>query len=119
VTRNARSLDPQARTLRTEINLPNPQGKLLPGMYLQATITVQHPDVWTMPTGAVVTEGDQTFCYRLVEGKAVRTPHQVGLRGGGLVEVLKKQVKSSSPGEEGRWEDITGERTSSPATRPR
>ena len=40
MTRNARSLDPQARTLRTEIDLPNPPSKLLPGMYVQATITV-------------------------------------------------------------------------------
>jgi RND family efflux transporter MFP subunit len=109
VTRNARSLDPQARTLRTEIDLPNPQGQLLPGMYVQATITVQHPGAWTLPAGAVVTEGDQTFCYLLIDGKAVRTPLQVGLRGGDLVEVLKKQVKSPSPGAEGQWEDFTGE----------
>jgi multidrug efflux pump subunit AcrA (membrane-fusion protein) len=109
VTRNARSLDPRARTLRTEIDIPNPEGKLLPGMYVQASITVQHPNAWTLPAAAVVTEGDQTSCYRVVDGKAVRTPLQVGLRGGGLVEVLKKQVKSPSPGEEGRWQDITGD----------
>jgi RND family efflux transporter MFP subunit len=109
VTRNARSLDPRARTLRTEIDLPNPKGRLLPGMYVQAAITVQHPDVWTLPAAAVVTEGDQTFCYRAEGGKAVRTPLQVGLRGGGLVEVLQKQARGASPGEEGRWEAITGE----------
>jgi RND family efflux transporter MFP subunit len=108
VTRNARSLDPQSRTLRTEIDLPNSGGKLLPGMYVQATITVQHPDAWTLPAAAVVTEGDQTFCYRVVDGKAVRTPLQVGLRGAGLVEVLKKQEPAPAPGEEGRWAEITG-----------
>jgi multidrug efflux pump subunit AcrA (membrane-fusion protein) len=109
VTRNARSLDARARTLRTEIDLPNPQGKLLPGMYVQATITVQHANVWTLPAAAVLTEGDQTFCYRVENGKAVRTPLQVGLRGGGLVEVLKKQLPAASPGAEGRWEAITGD----------
>jgi RND family efflux transporter MFP subunit len=108
VTRNARSLDPQARTLRTEIDLPNPDWKLLPGMYVQATIIVQHANVWTLPAAAVVTEGDQTFCYRLVDGKAVRTPLQVGLGGEGLVEVVRKQVKAVPPGEEGQWEDISG-----------
>jgi RND family efflux transporter MFP subunit len=107
VTRNARALNPQARTLRTEIDLPNPDGKLLPGMYVQARITVRHENVWTLPAAAVVTEGDQTVCYRLVDGKAVRTPLQVGLTGGGLVEVLKKQVRPS-PGGEPRWEDLTG-----------
>jgi RND family efflux transporter MFP subunit len=109
VTRNARSLDPQARTLRTEIDIPNPEGKLLPGMYVQASITVEHRNAWTLPAGAVVTEGDQTFCSRVADGRAVRTPLQVGLSGGGLVEVLKKQVKSPSLGEEGRWEDVTGD----------
>jgi RND family efflux transporter MFP subunit len=109
VTRNARSLDPAARTLRTEIDLANPRGKLLPGMYVQARIVVEHRGVWTLPASAVMTEGDQTFCYRVAGGKALRTPLQVGLRGGGRVEVLKKQMTAPSPGEEGRWESITGD----------
>jgi RND family efflux transporter MFP subunit len=109
VTRNARSLDPQARTLRTEIDLPNPKGKLLPGMFVQATITVQRPNVWSLPAAAIVTEGDQNFCYRVENGKAIRTPLQVGLRGDGLIEVLKKYLRGTSSDAEGRWEDITGE----------
>ncbi len=108
VTRNARSLDPQARTLRTEIDVPNPDQRLRPGMYVQARITVEHRGVWALPAAAVRTEGDQTFCYTVEAGKAVRTPLQVGLRGGGLVEVLKKQVRPPSEGAEGPWEPITG-----------
>ena len=107
VTRNARSLNPLARTLRTEIDLPNPDGKLLPGMYVQASITVEHPDVWTLPAAAVATVGDQTFCYRVENGKAVKTPLQVGLRGGGLVEVLKLGVKATASSDV-RWEPIAG-----------
>ncbi len=107
VTRTARALDRQARTLRTEIDLPNPDGKLLPGMYVQARLIVRHKNVWTLPAAAVVTQGDQAVCYRVVNGKAVRTPLQVGLRGGGLAEVLRKQVKTA-PGAEPRWEDING-----------
>jgi RND family efflux transporter MFP subunit len=109
VTRNSRSLNPQSRTLRTEIDLPNPQGKLLPGMYVQSTITVEHRNVWTLPAVAVVTEGEQTFCYRVENGKALRTPLQIGLAGGGLIEVLKKQVPAISPGGEAKWEDFTGD----------
>jgi RND family efflux transporter MFP subunit len=40
VVRTARSLDPSTRTLRTELYLPNPDGVLLPGMYVQVKITV-------------------------------------------------------------------------------
>jgi hypothetical protein len=102
-------LNPQSRTLRTEIDLPNAERKLLPGMYVQATITVEHSNVWTLPASAIATEGEQTFCNRVEDGKAVRMPLQIGLKGGGLVEVLKKQVRSTSGSDEGRWEGISGE----------
>jgi len=109
VTRASGALDPQTRTLHTEIDLPNADGRLLPGMYADITIIAEHKGVWALPAKAVRIEGDHPFCYLLQNGRAVRTPLQVGLRGGDLVEVLKKQVKSPSPGEEGRWEDITGD----------
>ena len=109
MTRNSRALDPQSRTLRTEIDLPNPRGRLLPGMYVQATILIEHLNVWSLPLGAVATEGEHIFCIRVVNGKAVRTPLQLGLRGGDLVEVLKQQVRAAAPGEPASWEDITGE----------
>jgi HlyD family secretion protein len=109
VTRNARALDPQSRTLRIEIDLPNPDNKLMPGMYVQATIHIQHAGAWTLPAAAVVTDGDQTYSYCVQNGKAVRTPLQTGLRGDGLVEVVKKRQGSPSSGEADRWVDITGE----------
>ncbi|HZU39239.1 MAG TPA: efflux RND transporter periplasmic adaptor subunit, partial [Gemmataceae bacterium] len=111
VKRNARALNPQARTLRTEIdvpNPPNPKGRLLPGMYVQATITVEHANAWTIPDAAFFTVGDQMYCYRVVKGKAVRTALQVGLQGNGLVEVLAMQQPPARSGEEGRWQPVTG-----------
>jgi len=38
VTRIATALDPATRTMRVEIDLPNPGEKLLPGMYAQVTL---------------------------------------------------------------------------------
>jgi RND family efflux transporter MFP subunit len=114
VTRNANSLNPQNRTLRIEIDLDNPrdkngQRKLLPGMYVQAVITVQHTKAWTLPSSAVRTVGDQISCYRVVKDQAIRTPLQVGLRGGGLVEILKMRTQPPSGDTEGQWVDITGQ----------
>ncbi len=109
VTRNARALDPRSRTLRTEIDLPNPQGKLLPGMYVQASLVVQHVNAWTVPEAAVLSEGNQSICYRVQNGKAIRTPLQIGLKGGGLVELLMLQKASESPPAEGRWIPISGD----------
>ena len=97
-----------ARTLRTEVDLPNPEGKLLPGLYVDVTITVEHRDVWALPASAVVTKEDESFCYRWENGKAVRTPLRLGLSGGGLVEVLKIQLKPVRSGGQKVWEDVTG-----------
>jgi RND family efflux transporter MFP subunit len=109
VTRTARSLDPATRTLRTEIELPNPDGKLLPGTYVNVTITPQRRNVWTLPESAVVVTEEGNYCYRVEEGKAVRTPLQVGLIGGELVQILKKQAKPTKGGTKEVWENITGE----------
>jgi RND family efflux transporter MFP subunit len=38
VTRTATAIDPATRTMRVEIDLPNPEGTLLPGMYANVTL---------------------------------------------------------------------------------
>jgi RND family efflux transporter MFP subunit len=113
VKRTAWALTPKdkERTLRTEIDVENPtdaenpNGRLRPGMYAYAAITVEHANVLALPVSAVVTHGEQIFCYRVEDGKAVRVPIKVGFRDDKFVEVVKKQKASK----EGRWEDFTGE----------
>jgi multidrug efflux pump subunit AcrA (membrane-fusion protein) len=39
----ATSLNPTTRTMRAEIDLPNPTETLRPGMYAQVTLTVRSP----------------------------------------------------------------------------
>ena len=43
VTRLADAIEPASRTMRTEVDLPNPAGALRPGMYAQVTIKLQQP----------------------------------------------------------------------------
>lgn len=43
VTRAAGALDPDLHTMTTEIQVPNPDGTLLPGMYVQAELTLPVP----------------------------------------------------------------------------
>jgi RND family efflux transporter MFP subunit len=106
VTRASKSLQPQNRTLRTEIDLPNTDGRLLPGMYVNATIVAEHKNVWALPEAAVLAQGDDKYCYFIENGKALRTPVQVGLSGGGLVEITKKKVLKAENKES--WGDFTG-----------
>ena len=43
VTRSAGALDPDLHTMTTEVQVPNPDGALLPGMYVQAELTLPVP----------------------------------------------------------------------------
>jgi RND family efflux transporter MFP subunit len=100
-------LNPTQRTLRTEIDLPNPTGILRPGMYVHASVPVDQPGAWTIPSAAVVIRDERTFCYVLESGKAVRTLLRLGSRSGDTVEVLKKSTRSPS-GKVVGWENLTG-----------
>jgi HlyD family secretion protein len=87
VARSSWALDSIARTLRAEIDIPNPEGKLRPGMYASAVIVLEeHPGALTVPASAVVKQGGP-FSYVVSGGKAVRKPITLGLEEGGRVEV--------------------------------
>jgi RND family efflux transporter MFP subunit len=108
------ALDRTTRTLVAEIDLPNPGDQLRPGMYAYATLSAELPNVLTLPSTAIVTQGDvlqgyQTYCFVVEEGKVRRTGIEIGARGTDRVQVLKKQTRPAKKGEEGRWEDFTGE----------
>jgi hypothetical protein len=47
---------------------------------------------------------------RVENGKAARLPVNVGIRAGNVVEVLKKQTKPPKAGEDGLWEEISGQK---------
>lgn len=61
VTRFADSLDEQTRTMHTEIDFQNSDGRLLPGMYVVATIAqVEKKSILTLPVEAVsIKENDE------------------------------------------------------------
>jgi RND family efflux transporter MFP subunit len=109
VTRVSRSLDRQNLTLTTQIDLPNEDEKLLPGMYVNVTIIAEHKNTWALPEAAVLTQGEQSFCYRVENGKAVRTPIQLGLHGTEWVEVSKILAQPATSAEGSQWRDVTGE----------
>jgi RND family efflux transporter MFP subunit len=44
VTRTANALDPSSRTLLVEVQVPNPEGKLLPGMYIEVDLHLPRKD---------------------------------------------------------------------------
>lgn len=59
VARAAGALDPDLHTMSTEIDVPNPDGALLPGMYVQAALTLPVPHrVLEIPSTALYSDAD-------------------------------------------------------------
>jgi HlyD family secretion protein len=101
VARTSWSLTAKARTLRAEIDLPNTDARLLPGMYVYATVLIERSNVFAVPVGAVTELGNQNCCYLLENGKAVKMPVQVGVSDGTWIQMAGKQVN-------GVWVAFTG-----------
>jgi membrane fusion protein (multidrug efflux system) len=91
VVRTARSLDPATRTLRTELFLPNPEGALLPGMYVQVKLSVgrENPGL-LIPARTLVLrkEGPQVVVVT-PEGKTELRSVKLGRDLGQEIEVLQ------------------------------
>jgi len=91
VSRFADSLDPQTRTMETEVDFQNNDGKLLPGMYVQAVITPpDRSDMLTVPLeavelGANASEGDVLVVnsQNILEDRKLK----LGVQGSTKVEV--------------------------------
>jgi RND family efflux transporter MFP subunit len=61
VTRFTDALDPSTRTMQVEIDVPNPNYHLQPGMYANVTLLANsHADALTVPVTAILRSGDKT-----------------------------------------------------------
>ena len=64
VTRFSVDVKADTRTMHTEVDVPNPEHVLLPGLYAEATVTIERkPDAIAVPLQAVAHEGDETRVY--------------------------------------------------------
>jgi multidrug efflux pump subunit AcrA (membrane-fusion protein) len=108
VTRFSWALDATTRTLRVQIDLPNPDGVLRPGMFATARFVTERPGAWVVPAGAISTAEEQPFAVRVEEGRGVKTPVKLGARQNGMVELIQKQTRPTPRGEPVAWEPLTG-----------
>jgi RND family efflux transporter MFP subunit len=54
ITRTANAVDVNARTLRVEVDLPNPDGALVPGLFVQVAFALHTQGVSQVPAAALV-----------------------------------------------------------------
>lgn len=90
VTRTSWTLQAASRTLRTEIDIPNPDGKLRPGMYATAEIEVaRRADTLSLPKSAIFQQGAESFALGISsDHKIVKLPIKTGIVAGSDVEIL-------------------------------
>lgn len=90
VTRFTNALDPTTRTEQVEIDVPNPDYHLQPGMYANVTLmTSSKPDVLTVPVEAIQRAGNKTYALALnAQNQVERREVQTGVQGSNRVEVV-------------------------------
>jgi membrane fusion protein, multidrug efflux system len=82
-------LDPATRTAPIEIEIPNPDFRLKPGMYARVGITTQtKKEALVLPSSAVVDLGGRRGVFQLQNDVAVFRTVQSGTEQGLIVEIL-------------------------------
>jgi len=92
ITRTTESLDPATRTLLVEIDLPNKDHRLEPGMFINATLYLErHQNALTiLPAAIVPSPNGQTKSVFIVDqGKAKLVPIKTGIDDGIWMEVVE------------------------------
>jgi Cu(I)/Ag(I) efflux system membrane fusion protein len=85
------SVDPATRTLKARLELANPGGRLVPGMFVKMQIdNPRTAKMLLVPTEAIVHTGRRTLVM-LAEGNGRFQPAevQIGIESGGLTEVTR------------------------------
>lgn len=83
------TLDPETRTARLRLEIPNPELELRPDMYANVRIHVDRGERLVVPQSAVLHAGERDFVFRsLGDGRFRPQAVKVGLRSGDDVEIL-------------------------------
>ena len=89
VARLGRALDVKTRTMPVELDVPNPVGKLSPGMFAEVAWTMRRQQASLfVPPSAVATTTERTFVVRIRNGQAEWVDVKRGAAMQQLVEVF-------------------------------
>lgn len=90
VARTSGAIDSATRTMQVEVTLPNRDGALLPGAFVQVELVAAPSGTLSVPANALVFRGQGVFVAK-VDGKGIvqMQPVRVGRNYGDSVEVLE------------------------------
>lgn len=89
IVRFTRSLDRNTRTMLTEVDIPNPDLHLDPGMYASTTFPLKrNADALVVPIDGIV-EGDQPYVLAVdANDRVVKKPVVLGIQGANFYQVI-------------------------------
>src|SRR5205823_13717818 len=97
ITRFSYALDEATKTMLAEIELPNPNLELRPGMYANVKIAIERKeDALRVPVDALVVERAGAFVFTIHDNRAKKTRVQTGFNDGANVEIVSG-VKPDQP----------------------
>jgi RND family efflux transporter MFP subunit len=89
VARVSPVLDPATRTAPIEVEIPNPDFRLKPGMYARVGITMEtKKDTLVVPSDAMADLGGRRGVFQVLNGSAVFRAVQVGTEQQNMVEIV-------------------------------
>jgi len=90
VTRTTGVLDPATRAMLVEMDIPNKDRDLQPGMFAEAVFQLKsHPDALAIPPAALIMENSGASVFVVTQGKAQKVPVKTGLDDGVWIEVAE------------------------------
>jgi RND family efflux transporter MFP subunit len=90
VARSSLDVNEETRTMHTEVDVPNLNRVLVPGMYAEATLALErHADALAVPLQAIDHQGDATSVLVVGAGQKIeRRTVKLGIQNAGYAEVL-------------------------------
>lgn len=90
VSRFADQVDTATRTMHTEVDVPNPKGELVPGMYATASLVLNDErNALAVPVQALTRAEDSVSVFLIdKQGKLEERPVQIGIEASDQVEIL-------------------------------
>jgi membrane fusion protein, multidrug efflux system len=81
-------IDESGRSILLRARLPNPDGRLRPGLFVRVSLVLnERDDAIQVPEQALIPQGQDQFVFKVVDGKAVLTKVEVGIRRDGMAEI--------------------------------
>lgn len=97
VNRTSNALDPVSKTMQVEIDLENPNGTILSGMYAKALLQINsRENILSLPMMAKESHKNEEYVLAVVDGKVKRMPVKIGLSNQDYFEVLNDEITSET-----------------------